>query len=77
MKTYEIEPDDHIWAELDEVNKEIARIEESERVRAYYKENPHKRKESSDKWNKKNRNEYTRAYRLKHNKLNITQHNKL
>ncbi len=57
---------------LEEVNKEIKRMEElasnGERTREYRKSNPEKVKESQDKWNKKNRKEYQRNYRKLKNK---------
>lgn len=50
---------------LRDVNKKIARIKDTDNARAYYRSNPDKKKESNDKWNKENRNEYQRAYRAK------------
>ena len=55
--------------DLNEINKEIKRIKNAEQVRAWRLANPEKWKKISDKWNKKNRNEYQRAYRAKKSKL--------
>lgn len=51
--------------DIDKVNKEIRKIEERDRLKAYYKEHPDRQKEARDKWNKKNRKEYQRLYRAK------------
>lgn len=51
--------------DIDKVDKEIKKIKNRESVRAYYEKHPDKEKKARDKWNKKNRNEYQRAYRAK------------
>ena len=52
-----------IGMSLEEIKKELHRIEESQRIRAYYTKNKDKKKESNAKWYAKNGKEYHRNYR--------------
>lgn len=51
--------------DLKKVNNEIKKIKKRQWVMSYYEKHPDKQKEARDKWNKKNRKEYQRAYRAK------------
>lgn len=48
--------------ELEKINNKIKKIKQVERVQAWKKANPEKAKKLQDDWNKKNRNDYQRAY---------------
>lgn len=48
--------------DLEEINRKIKLLEETERVTRYYRKHPNKKKEVNKKWNAKNRNEYQRKY---------------
>ena len=50
----------------EEFKREVNRSENNQRAKKWAKAHPEKRKATQAKWNKKNRNEYQKAYRKRY-----------